>query len=232
VAIEEVPLTEIWLRPDAHARRLIVRKRGQEDLALGWQMASPDAIDVAIGRLTQRGVAIVTIDGAEAELRGVEKFWRFVGPKRQAFELFVEPKLASAPPKIMPSGFVTGARDLGHVAIAPLEPDAMIAFWRQIFDTRISDFIEDRINFTLLRPIAAATRSLGRGRRRQEPGTERVVEKEVDSVLALKGNRTSLHADTLLSFADLPTKISRIGFPIHAGPPGGQRGTKAIRESY
>ena len=156
MAIAEDLPTVLALRTDDHARRLIVLKAGQEDLALGWQMASQAALDVVLARLTSRGVAIEPVASEEAELRGVERFWRFVGPKRQAFELFVEPKLMSDPPKIKPSGFVTGARGLGHVAITTRKPDAMVRFWRDVFDAKISDFIEDRINgvdlnFTFLR---------------------------------------------------------------------------------
>ena len=83
------------------------------------------------------------------------KFWRFLGPKRQAFELFTEPEVAP-PVKTLVSAFVTGERGLGHVAITTRRPADMIAFWREIFDAKISDYIEDRISgvdlhFTFLR---------------------------------------------------------------------------------
>jgi 2,3-dihydroxybiphenyl 1,2-dioxygenase len=159
-------------RTDDHARRLIVRKNPKEDLALGWQIAGPNELNTILGRLAARGVKVEEIDGDEAALRGVERIWRFVGPKSTAFELFLEPRLAADPPKALVSRFVTGARGMGHVAITTRKPDAMIAFWREIFDARISDFIEDRIGgvnlkFTFLRVnprhhsiAVAATRGL------------------------------------------------------------------------
>jgi 2,3-dihydroxybiphenyl 1,2-dioxygenase len=142
-------------RVDDHARRLIVRKGGDEDVTLGWQ-AKPDALDLILQRLRKRGIDVETAEGEQAALRGVRKAWRFVGPKRQVFELFSEPLIDAAPPKLKPSGFVTGERGLGHVAITTRKPKEMIAFWQEIFDARISDFIDDRIgginlHFTFLR---------------------------------------------------------------------------------
>ena len=146
----------IAFRTDAHARRLIVSKSSQEDLAIGWQVENESALQTILGRLNARKVDVQEIGGEEAAVRGVKRIWRFIGPKRQQFELFTEPMLDATAPKILTSGFVTGERGLGHVAITTRKPDAMIAFWREIFDAKISDFIEDRISgvnlrFTFLR---------------------------------------------------------------------------------
>ncbi len=143
-------------RTDAHARRLIVRRRPQEDIALGLEIADAGALDTILARLAGRGVRVEEIGGAEAALRGVERLWRFLGPKAMALELFTEAKRAADPAKTLGHGFVTGERGMGHVAITTLKYDATIAFWREIFDARISDFIEDRIGgvnlrFTFLR---------------------------------------------------------------------------------
>ena len=68
------------------------RRRG----ALGWQLHDEDALQLALERLrgadrSARG------RGAEAALRGVERFWAFVGPKRLRFELFTRPLLDRPP---------------------------------------------------------------------------------------------------------------------------------------
>ena len=148
--------THLAFRTDAHARRLIVRKAAGEDILLGWQLDDRAALETILARLAARKVAVEEIGGEEARLRGVERLWRFVGPKKQALELFVEPKLATSPVKTVGQGFVTGARGIGHVAITTRKPEAMIAFWQEIFDAKISDFIDDRINgvdlnFTFMR---------------------------------------------------------------------------------
>ncbi|RBP14071.1 2,3-dihydroxybiphenyl 1,2-dioxygenase [Roseiarcus fermentans] len=151
MAIAEDAPGLLAFRTDGHARRLVVRKRDREDLALGWQIASPDALDLILRRLSDRGVAVEAVAGDEAALRGVARYWRFLGPKRQIYELFVEAKRSDEAPKVLGRGFVTGERGLGHVAISTRRPDAMIAFWREIFDAKISDFIEDRVGGVNLR---------------------------------------------------------------------------------
>uniref|UniRef100_UPI00148A0CE4 VOC family protein n=1 Tax=Acinetobacter baumannii TaxID=470 RepID=UPI00148A0CE4 len=45
----------------------------------------------------------------------------------------------------------TGERGRGHVAITSRNPNAMIAFWREIVDAKISDYSEDRISGVNLR---------------------------------------------------------------------------------
>jgi 2,3-dihydroxybiphenyl 1,2-dioxygenase len=156
MAIAENTASVVALRTDAHARRLIVRNRPNEDLALGWQIEGDDALSTILERLAARKVPVEEFVGEEAALRGVERFWRFIGPKRQALELFTTPRLEGEPAKVIGSGFVTGARGLGHVAITTLKPEAMVKFWQEIFDAKISDFIEDRISgvnlkFTFMR---------------------------------------------------------------------------------
>lgn len=138
-------------RTDAHARRLVVSKSGQEDIALGWQVDGSAALQTILGRLAAHGISVKEIAGEEAAIRGVERLWRFVGPKRQSLELFTDPVLGAAAPDLRNKGFVTGERGLGHVAVTSRNPEAMIAFWREIFDARISDYIEDRISGVNLR---------------------------------------------------------------------------------
>jgi 2,3-dihydroxybiphenyl 1,2-dioxygenase len=142
------------LRTDDHGRRLVVRKASSEDVAaLGWEISGEVALDVILARLKARNVAVEEIAGEEAALRGVKRLWRFLGPKRLALELFTEPVMAALPSV---GGFVTGAGGMGHVAIVTRKPEAMVDFWRTVFDAKISDFIEQRITgldfkFTFLR---------------------------------------------------------------------------------
>ena len=156
MALADSEADTLAFRTDAHARRLVVRKRPHEDIALGLQIAGQNALDTILLRLEDRGVKVETIGGDEAALRGVARIWRFLGPKGMALELFTEPRLSAEQLKVLGRGFVTGDRGMGHVAITTTKYDAMIAFWREIFDARISDFIEDRIGgvnlrFTFLR---------------------------------------------------------------------------------
>ena len=51
MAVVEDTASAIALRTDAHARRLIVRKRPNEDVALGWQIEGDDALTTILRRL-------------------------------------------------------------------------------------------------------------------------------------------------------------------------------------
>lgn len=141
----------IAFRTDAYARRLIVSRKAREDVALGWQVDGAAALQTILRRLAARRISVEEITGDEAATRGVERIWRFIGPKRQCFEIFTDPMQEPSKPRLLNQGFVTGERGLGHVAITSRNPNAMIAFWREIFDAKISDYIEDRISGVNLR---------------------------------------------------------------------------------
>jgi 2,3-dihydroxybiphenyl 1,2-dioxygenase len=144
-------------RMDAHARRLIVLNGPAEDVAaLGWQLDDAETVHTVLSRLGAQGIEVTKGDPEGARLRGVEHYWHFVGPKRLSFELFTSPTLGSSRLRMATSGFLTGAGGMGHVAISSREPDAFLEFWQSIFDARISDRIEDRLDginfdFTFLR---------------------------------------------------------------------------------
>jgi 2,3-dihydroxybiphenyl 1,2-dioxygenase len=138
---------EIVARVDGHARRVIVRAGAAEDVAaIGWQMADAEALALAVGRLSRLGIKVQEGSAAEAALRGVRRVWYFVGPKALRTELFVDAVVSEQPLRMQASGFVTGSAGLGHVAITTRQPEAMQMFWKQVFDARLSDEIEDKID--------------------------------------------------------------------------------------
>lgn len=137
----------VSFRVDDHERRLIVRAGEQEDYAsLGLEVTSRAALEEILRRLKSRGVAVTEQAGPAAELRGVERFWSFAGPKRQTIELFETARTTAEPLKLGVSGFLTGEAGLFHVAITSKDPDRMIAFWQEIFDARLSDKIEETMS--------------------------------------------------------------------------------------
>lgn len=135
------------MRIDEHQRRLIVCRGPAEDVAaVGWQLEDEAVLELVLSRLRTDGVIVREQSGEAAGLRGVERYWSFEGPKRMAFELFVRPILGTAPLQMKAGGFITGAAGMGHLAISTREPEALLAFLQRIFDARISDFIEERVN--------------------------------------------------------------------------------------
>lgn len=155
--VDKVESGALALRVDDHQRRIIVTKGPAEDVvALGWQLANREALDLALSRLHDRGAFIKPSSVEEARSRGVEHFWQVQGPKGLALELYTTPVLSNRPLRMKASGFITGDAGVGHVAITTRNPKAMEAFWQEVFDARVSDHIEDRIDgvnldFTFLR---------------------------------------------------------------------------------
>jgi 2,3-dihydroxybiphenyl 1,2-dioxygenase len=135
------------LRIDAHQRRIIVRDGAAEDVAaIGWHLHDERALALALARLQTAAIDVREVGGAEAALRGVERFWAFDGPKRLRFELFTQPQVDERPLQMLCTGFVTGAMGLGHFAMTTREPEAALGFFRTVFDARLSDTIEDKLN--------------------------------------------------------------------------------------
>lgn len=134
-------------RIDAHQRRLIVREGAPEDVtAIGWQLDDAAALQLAFARLATRGISVQEGSAEEAAMRGVRRFWFFAGPKKLRTELFTDAVLSDLPLRMKASGFVTGAAGMGHVAVTTREPEVMQAFWKNVFDARLSDEIKDRID--------------------------------------------------------------------------------------
>jgi 2,3-dihydroxybiphenyl 1,2-dioxygenase len=135
------------LRIDSHERRVVVSRGPAEDVAaLGWQLDDDTILRLALERLQRLRVEVTEVADERAALRGVERYWSFVGPKGLASELFFAPRLSSRSLEMRASGFMTGAGGMGHVAISTREPEAMLEFWRSLFDARISDRIEERLD--------------------------------------------------------------------------------------
>lgn len=129
-------------RVDAHARRFIVRRGDAEDVTVsGWQVRDAAALAIIRERLAARDIPVETGSAEEAAFRGVKSFIRVRGPKDMAIEIFTDALLADAPPRVLPSGFVTGESGLGHFAITSKRPEKMLRFWQEIFDARLSDRI-------------------------------------------------------------------------------------------
>jgi 2,3-dihydroxybiphenyl 1,2-dioxygenase len=134
-------------RMDDHARRIIVKSGDAEDMvASGWQVDDEATLEEIVGRLKSDGVKVTTGSKEEAELRGVETFVSFTGPKTMSIELFIRPIKTTAALNLKVSGFVTGDTGMGHLAITSKEPKAMFGFWKKYFDAKLTDVIEARIS--------------------------------------------------------------------------------------
>ncbi|MFE7746607.1 VOC family protein [Nocardia sp. NPDC057455] len=134
-------------RLDDHACRFLIRRGHAEDVtALGWQIDDHETFERILARVADRGVPIEEGTAEDTALRGVQRLWRFPGPKGIATEIFTTPMTTSEPLRMLGSGWVTGEAGMGHVAIVSREPESMHGYYRTLFDSRLSDFIDENIS--------------------------------------------------------------------------------------
>ncbi|MDO5619484.1 VOC family protein [Kocuria sp.] len=134
-------------RMDDHSCRFLLERGPAEDLvAAGWEVDDHETFDEIIRRVTERGVPIEEGTYEECRLRGVERLWRFPGPKGIKTEIFTTAVRTAEPLKMQISSFVTGASGMGHLAITTKNPQELRSYYNTVFDARITDFIEENIS--------------------------------------------------------------------------------------
>jgi 2,3-dihydroxybiphenyl 1,2-dioxygenase len=144
--VDELDAHTLRFRLDDHSCRFLIQEGPREDLvAAGWQVDDHETFDEILRRVADAGVPITEGTPEECALRGVERLWRFPGPKGISTEVFTVPVTTTEPLKMQSSAFVTGASGMGHLAITSRRPDALRAYYDTVFDARITDFIDENI---------------------------------------------------------------------------------------
>lgn len=136
---------------DRQCRFLIQRGPAEDLMALGWQIDDHETFDRIVRRVVDRGVPIREGSADEAARRGVERLWRFAGPKGIVQEIFTAPVTTPEPLNMINSGWVTGDGGLGHVAITSREPESLRGYYDTVFDSRLSDYIDENVSGLMLK---------------------------------------------------------------------------------
>lgn len=145
--VDELDDNTLRFRLDDHECRFLIRRGPSEDLtAIGWQIDDHGPFDQILRRVSDRGVPITEGTTEEAALRGVERLWRFPGPKGIVQEIFTTARTSAKPLRMLTSGYVTGAAGMGHVAITSRNPASIHRYYGTLFDARPSDYIDENIN--------------------------------------------------------------------------------------
>ncbi|MCB0893784.1 MAG: VOC family protein [Nocardioides sp.] len=142
---ELTPDTTRFRLDDRECRFLLQRGTAEDVTALGWQVDDHETFDVILERVTSRGLPVREGTPDECALRGVERLWRFPGPKGAATEIFTTPLTTPSPLVMRNSAFVTGESGMGHVAITSKDVLGLHSYYSTLFDARLSDFILERI---------------------------------------------------------------------------------------
>ena len=144
--VDELTHDVTRFRLDDHDCRFLLQRGPREDVTtMGWHIDDHETFDVILARVTEAGIPVVEGSAEECALRGVERLWRFPGPKGIATEIFTTPITTPAPLLMQQCDFVTGDSGMGHVAITARRPDPVRNYYQQVFDARLSDWIEEKI---------------------------------------------------------------------------------------
>lgn len=144
--VDELGSDVLRFRIDDRACRFLVQRGPAEDVtAMGWHVDDHATFDRILKRVADRGVTLDEGTPEEAAVRGVERLWRFPGPKGILQEVFTTPVTTPRPLRMLSSGFVTGDSGMGHVALTSRDPLGVHGYFRTLFDSRLSDFIDENI---------------------------------------------------------------------------------------
>jgi 2,3-dihydroxybiphenyl 1,2-dioxygenase len=134
----------LTLRMDDHEQRFVLTPGPADDLAaLGWELASSDAVDEVAKRLTAAGHEVTPGTAEEAARRRVGGLARYLDPAGIPSELYYGPAVADKPfrSSVVRSGFVTGKQGLGHAVVSARSQDESKKFYRDVLGFRLSDHI-------------------------------------------------------------------------------------------
>lgn len=150
--VDELTPDVMRFRLDERECRFLLQRSPAEDVtALGWMVDDHETFDRVLARAADGGLPITEGTPEECALRGVERLWRFPGPKGIATELHTRARTTAAPLRMLQSGFVMGEAGMGHVAITARHPEEVRGYYDRLFDARLSDYIDERMAGLMLR---------------------------------------------------------------------------------
>ncbi len=130
-------------RMDDQKQRLIIEKADSEGLAfMGWEVEDKDDLEAYATRLDGAGVTVQWGRREETDRRLVEAMIAFDDPDGNRLELVWKPAIDKDPfvPGRPISGFLTGALGMGHAVLHVKDAEALLPFYRDLLDFRVSDY--------------------------------------------------------------------------------------------
>lgn len=134
----------LFCRMDEKVRRCHFMEGASDDIAwVGWEADSEDCFNDLRAHLDGMGIATQDGDDAAARLRGVDRFFHFIGPIGARHEIALGMADAADPfhSGKVPNGFVTGDQGIGHVAFNSTDHKGDEKFMREALFAQLSDYI-------------------------------------------------------------------------------------------
>ena len=176
--VDAVDRDHLRFRLDDRECRFLIRRGTAEDVVgTGWEVDDHETFEEILGRVHAAGLPVTEGTPDEAALRGVERLWRFPGPKAIATEIFTRPVTTAAPLRMQNSAFVTGHHGMGHMAIFTTRPEQLHNYWNNLLDLRLTDYITERIG-----PVMGKLRFLRAGERHHSIALAHVARIPIDPI--------------------------------------------------
>jgi len=207
--VDELTQDVLRFRLDDRECRILIQRGPAEDLmAVGWHIDDHETFDRIVKRVTDRGVPIAKGTPEEAALRGVEQLRRFAGPKGIVQEIFTTPLTTPKPLRMVNSGWVTGEGGMGHVAITSRDPRGIHAYYNTVFDSRLSDFIDENISGLTLK-----IRFLRVNERHHSIAVANVNGVKIDPIRT-RAQHVNIQAATLEDMVGSYRRVRQLGFKM------------------
>ena len=143
---EELADGTVVLRHDSYKRRVFLHPgKGDDILYAGWETTDAESLQAVRERLKSRGIAFVEGSPEVAKARAVLELIQFKDPDGNAVEAFYGAIEDKSHPFVSPVGagpFVTGQQGLGHIALFCEAYAAMVKFYHEILEFKISDYCD------------------------------------------------------------------------------------------
>lgn len=130
-------------RMDDLKQRLVVLDEAGDTLAfMGWEVETLADLEIYAARLDDAGLRVWTGSRGLADQRHVDRLLVCHDPDGNRIELFHGAHRAADPfvPGRPISGFRTGPYGMGHAVLHVADIDALLPFYRDILDFRVSDY--------------------------------------------------------------------------------------------
>ena len=133
----------VTARFDDHAARLFVNPGPLDDLSFaGFEVATPADLEAIARRAAAAGVAIEEGKPETLRARGVQRLLHLEDPAGLPIELCVGPTITKpCKTPLVPSGFVTGRGDFGHIVVRCSEVEASKHFYCELLGLKLTDII-------------------------------------------------------------------------------------------
>ncbi|UKD51042.1 VOC family protein [Amycolatopsis sp. FU40] len=207
--VDELTRDTLRFRLDDRECRFLVQRGPAEDvIAAGWEIDDHETFEIVLGRVAAAGLPVTEGSPEEAALRGVERLWRFPGPKGIATEVFTRARTTAAPLRMRNTAFVTGRSGMGHLAITTTRPEQLHTYWNNLLDLRLSDRIVERVG-----PAKLNIRFLRSGQRHHSIALANVTGLALDPVRT-SVQHVNIEIATLEDLLDSFHRVTELGFAM------------------